>query len=382
MKCSEEDCIADFIIRKETRLKYPGACSLEFQSVMDIFTTILLKWDCKTKTSTGVGILGTVRAFFAADEEQGRKTLHRHWQIWIEEMNQSLRNALFDNDPNTKKQARKKFLEIVDNNINASYGPQLYVKHNCVDGNNQDTTIVDTPENIFEENKPDCFREARHKDLCNVIKGNVMFCQSCSKSISTADIINQSLQKWKDNCLPNMRTQDNRPDTKLPLSKERLDMAAYLHSYHMNEGCALEYDPFWGNKNIRDILLKNRFEEHSANHAGSCFKKGCECRFLFPFMSSSHTYIHEDRGENDSNKTIRHCLNGSTNDVYPFMVILKRPMGCQFLNSHNNAISEVFNFNTNIQIGDTSQVFYSTLYTCKSTQVEDKEIRYILNVQS
>jgi len=373
LRCSEEDCIADFALRKETRLKYPGACSLEFQSVMDIFTTKLLKWDNKTKTSTGRGILGTVSAFFAADEEQGRKTLHRHWQIWIEEMDQTLRNALFDNDPNTTKQARKKFLEIVDKYINASYGPQLSVKHNCMDDNNQETTIVDTPENIFEENKPDCFREARHKDLCNVIKGNVMFCQSCNKTISTTDIINQSLQRWKDICLPNAREQNNRPDTKLPLSKERLDLAAYLHSYHMHEGCALESDPFWGNKNIRDILLKNRFEEHSANHAGSCFKKGCECRFLFPFMSSSHTYIHEDRGDNNINKTIRHCLNGSTNNVYPFMVILKRPMGCQFLNSHNNAISEVFNFNTNIQIGDTSQVFYSTLYTCKSTQVEDKE---------
>ncbi len=32
-----------------------------------------------------------------------------------------------------------------------------------------------------------------------------------------------------------------------------------------------------------------------------------------------------------------------------------------------------FNFNTNIQIGDISQVFYSTLYTSKSTQEEDSE---------
>jgi hypothetical protein len=55
------------------------------------------------------------------------------------------------------------------------------------------------------------------------------------------------------------------------------------------------------------------------------------------------------------------------------MVITKRPMGCQFINSHNTAISEVFNFNTNIQIGDSSQVFYSTLYTSKSTQDEDNE---------
>jgi hypothetical protein len=48
-------------------------------------------------------------------------------------------------------------------------------------------------------------------------------------------------------------------------------------------------------------------------------------------------------------------------------------MGCQFINAHNKAISDVFNFNTNIQIGDASQVFYSTLYTSKSTQDEDSE---------
>jgi hypothetical protein len=33
----------------------------------------------------------------------------------------------------------------------------------------------------------------------------------------------------------------------------------------------------------------------------------------------------------------------------------------------------MFNFNTNIQIGEVSQVFYSTLYTSKSTQEEDSE---------
>ena len=66
-------------------------------------------------------------------------------------------------------------------------------------------------------------------------------------------------------------------------------------------------------------------------------------------------------------------LDGSVNTVYPFMVLPKQPMGCQFINAHNKAISNVFNFNTNIQIGDASQVFYSTLYTSKSTQDEDSE---------
>ncbi len=48
-------------------------------------------------------------------------------------------------------------------------------------------------------------------------------------------------------------------------------------------------------------------------------------------------------------------------------------MGCQYINPHNSLILNVFNFNTNIQIGDVSQVFYSTSYTGKSTQEEDSE---------
>jgi hypothetical protein len=38
----------------------------------------MLQWDVTKKTTKGKGILGTVVAFSAADEEQGRKTLHCH----------------------------------------------------------------------------------------------------------------------------------------------------------------------------------------------------------------------------------------------------------------------------------------------------------------
>jgi hypothetical protein len=77
LKGSEEDCIADFVFRKkDARICYPGACSLEIQSVMQILTECLLSWYTKTHTAKGKGILGTVIAFAGADEEQGRKTLH------------------------------------------------------------------------------------------------------------------------------------------------------------------------------------------------------------------------------------------------------------------------------------------------------------------
>ncbi len=65
----------------------------------------MLKWDTKSKSSTGKGILGTVLAFAGADKEQGCKTLHRRWQIWVVDINQTLQNALFDNNKNTRNKA-------------------------------------------------------------------------------------------------------------------------------------------------------------------------------------------------------------------------------------------------------------------------------------
>jgi hypothetical protein len=94
-------------------------------------------------------------------------------------------------------------------------------------------------------------------------------------------------------------------------------------------------------------------------------------------MSTNCTCIHKDKVDNNQNKTLSYFLDRLVNNVYPFLVLPKGPMGCQFINTHNKPISEVFNFNTNIQIKDASQVFYSTLYTSKPTQDENskKQIR-------
>jgi hypothetical protein len=246
LKCSEEDCLADFVLKKDARLNNPGACSLEFQSVMQILIEHMLVWDTKTKTSNGKGILGTVRAFAGADEEQGHKTLHQHCQIWVEEINQTLRNALFDNDNKTRNIAQNKNQQHICNVVTTSYGPQFCITHKCIGEKDQETLKTDIPESIFKEKGPDCLRQARHKELCNDIGGGIMFCQDCEQTINTAEIVNQSLKQWKDTVIQGAREQDNWPDTNIPLSLERMDIAAYTNSYHMNRGCALESDQFWG----------------------------------------------------------------------------------------------------------------------------------------
>ena len=75
-------------------------------------------------------------------------------------------------------------------------------------------------------------------------------------------------------------------------------------------------------------------------------------------------------------------LDGLVNNVYPVMALPKQPMGCQFINTHNKRISKVFNFNKNIQIRDASQVFYSTLYTSKSTKTKMAKNKLKLGVLS
>ena len=58
---------------------------------MNIIIESLFQWDIKNQKSKGPGIFGTTVAFAPADEEQGRKTLHKHIQLWVSEFDQSLR---------------------------------------------------------------------------------------------------------------------------------------------------------------------------------------------------------------------------------------------------------------------------------------------------
>ncbi len=192
---------------------------------MQILTECLLKWDTKRQTSKGKEILGTVLAFAGAGEEQGRKTQHQHWQIWVEEINQTLRDCLFHNTT-TRNKAQNTFCKHIDNVLSASYGPDLCITHRCIYENQNEKLKTDIANNLFKEKEPCYFCHVRHKDLCNKVKGGIMYCGECDKNITTVDIVNQSLQRLREAIIPGNRAQLNRPDTNIPLSPERLDMAA------------------------------------------------------------------------------------------------------------------------------------------------------------
>ncbi len=174
--------------------------------------------------------------------------------------------------------------------------------------------------------------------------------------------------------MPGDRTQNNRPDTVIPLSTEMLDMAAYTFIYHMEQyGCALENDPFWGYINVHELLLKYKLEECSASHSMSCFKNGCACRFLFHLCQLTvHTFMRIEVRRMKKNIVV--FTRWIMKEDLSLYCSAKQTHGLPVHESTQFINLEVFDFNTNIRIGDVSQVFYSTLYTSKSTQEEDRWI--------
>ncbi len=164
----------------------------------------------------------------------------------MKEINQTVRDYLLHKHTKTRTDARNTFINHIDNVICANYGSDLRITHNCLDKNINKILKTDIANNLFKDTDPRYFQQGRHQDLCNEVKGGIMYCGECRKTITTVDIVNKSLQRWQDTLNPGKRAQLNRPDTNIPLSPARLDTAAYTFSCHMNGGCALEKDPFWG----------------------------------------------------------------------------------------------------------------------------------------
>ncbi len=92
-----------------------------------------------------------MQAFAGADEEQGQKTLHQQWQIGVEGINQTLRNAMFDNDNKTRNKARQTFQQHIDNVVSTSYGLQFCTTHKCIGKKDQETLKTGIPETLFKE---------------------------------------------------------------------------------------------------------------------------------------------------------------------------------------------------------------------------------------
>ncbi|MGB8699100.1 MAG: DUF6570 domain-containing protein [Thermosynechococcaceae cyanobacterium] len=89
-KLSDDQIIADFKLRSEIRVKYPGLCAEEYERIVHLVIKHLFNWDMKEQKSKGKGLFAEILAFTLATEEQGRKTLHGHFLLFVKGWKQIL----------------------------------------------------------------------------------------------------------------------------------------------------------------------------------------------------------------------------------------------------------------------------------------------------
>ena len=77
----------------------------------------------------------------------------------------------------------------------------------------------------------------------------------------------------------------------------------------------------------------------------------------------------------------RHTIDGNVSVDNRFIIELEHPQGCQFMNTHSIPISNTLNCNTDVQVGDSGQTFYETLYHTRNTRKEDNEPIYLVAKQ-
>ena len=71
-------------LRTEIRLRHPGLCAHMFELMLDIVIEEVIGWDITTgKAKSEGGCFGEPLAYLVGIEEQGRRSLHAHIQIWI-----------------------------------------------------------------------------------------------------------------------------------------------------------------------------------------------------------------------------------------------------------------------------------------------------------
>jgi hypothetical protein len=98
-KPGEEPRVESRHVAMATLSQDPGAGALSFERILQVFLEDLCAWDTKNKRPKDKpGILGRIRGYFGAVEEQDRLSLHAHFVFWVDGLSQPMRDLLGDDE--------------------------------------------------------------------------------------------------------------------------------------------------------------------------------------------------------------------------------------------------------------------------------------------
>jgi PIF1-like helicase/Helitron helicase-like domain at N-terminus len=343
--CESSEVEATYESCAETRIKLPGLCSIDFNSVLQLLIRHVLGWDTITKQSHH-GAFGKIDAFYGAVEEQARKTLHVHFIVWLEDWNELL-NRLYSGDDQIRNEAALELGRYIEKTLSCKLNGK-----DCAIEEYQHTCNESAEVDIDFCQLQDLRNLRAKKGKSSFGDRNIAKCRICGVKFSSETIALNKLNQFGFN------DNDGQLSSRLQLfiASQVLKTPVLSTNYYAEE--MISYVTHY----IRNL--------HRSEHASSCFKKGNgECRFLIPKQPSIERTKVTFR-ENcfyDMNE-----WNGVQGRRAPFELNMKRAFSDVYVNTNHSPTSISLGCNSNLQVGiDGRHIIYCTLYTGKSTQQED-----------
>ena len=364
---SESDILTDFNVRREARSQHPGLCAEEYQRIMELVIKHLFNWDTETQTSKGMGLFAELLAWCLATEEQGRKSLHGHFLLFLKNWNRVMNILQGVKDPDhrlgnwTYKNAARDAREMFANACSARLFSDFEIgkplsechifSHDCLRKGRKAKEIRFSVKAV--ENQT--LRDMRHKKLCHELDGQLVFCVRCDKFLGINGIIQNALNTH----LGKDEIQFEFPENRC----KPLDRIVYEMGKDFSWMDQSDYK-----QSMRYFVGNVITNVHLTKHAQRCFKKGPECYANLPdAVSESYKLVYMKEVDIWSNW----CGLIQKRLMVRFQP--QRRIEDAFMNVHNPVITKLLMCNNNVQVGMNGRsVLYSTGYQVKSQQKEER----------
>jgi hypothetical protein len=365
---SECDILTDFNVRRETRSQHPGLCAEEYQRMMELVIKHLFNWDTATQTSKGVGLIGELLAWCLATEEQGRKSLHGHFLLFIKCWNRVMNILQGVNDQehklgiwtyqNAQREAKEMFANACCARLFSDFEITKPLSNFPVFSHEHCRSVRIGKEMRFSV-KPvadQTLRDMRHKTLCHELDGRVASCVRCEKFFRINDVI--------QNALNSHLGKKNEIEFQFPEKRcKPLDRIVYEMGKDFSWMDQSDYQ-----QSIRYFVGNAATNVHFTTHAQRCFKKGPECYTNLPDgVSESYKLVYAKEFD------VWSTWCGLKQKRWVVRFQPKRLIEDAFVNVHNPVITKLLMCNNNVQVGINGRsVLYSTGYQAKSQQKEER----------
>ena len=356
---SKEQLIFEYELRCKDRTENPGLCAEDFDFICNVFINDLLQWDPKSNKAKSVGLFGKVIAFAQATEEQGRKSLHAHYLIWIEGWNEFMECLMtIDKRSNSERiQLTNNLVQYVSHcsstkmfgNVLAQNEGPIFYHEGCRRQRNHINNYFSVE--CVSKNQ---LSEMRTRYGSTDHKGHIATCLKCQKNITIHELITNKLRSI---------TKDEKT-TVYPDKTRKLD----------NIVLRAQFDFEWHNRSDRlnetRLFLSNALTNiHSINHSPRCFKKTDTCYANFPKNPNEKSVV-----EFSMNVSTWSDWKGDITGKKIFRVVPSRELHDIYTNEHNPTLTKLFLCNNNIMTAMTgAAVFYVTHYNNKCNQKDERE---------